>query len=105
MSREKCSPSKVISLRTLTLGHTFGLEESCRDQIPDRPRSCSARVRVHYVSSLVGYGKFEYTREGVNQTAGIYPFIISGRALIFLNSPPSLSRPFHNQGSSRFHAE
>lgn len=32
-----------------------------------------ARVRVlfNYLSSLVGYGKFEYTREGVNQAGGI----------------------------------
>jgi len=34
----------------------------------------------------MGYGKFEYTREGVNHAHGIYPMNIAGRAITFLNS-------------------
>ena len=35
----------------------------------------------------MGYGKFEYTREGVNHARGIYPQSVAGCAITSLNSP------------------
>lgn len=35
----------------------------------------------------MGYGKFEYTREGVNHARGSYPVNFAGCAITFLNSP------------------
>ncbi len=64
-----------VCLRRLTFRPTFEVERNLCDLVPVIGESCFARVRVlfNYLSALVGYGKFEYTREGVNQIAGVCP--------------------------------
>ena len=52
-------------------------------------RSFSARraCPMHLSELSTGYGKFQYTREGVNHARGIYPRNIAGCAITSLNSP------------------
>ena len=38
----------------------------------------------------MGYGKFQYTREGVTHARGIFPMMTTGSAITFLNSPSDL---------------
>ena len=42
---------------------------------------------MHLSELSMGYGKFEYTREGVNHARGIYPTTMAGCAITSLNSP------------------
>lgn len=42
---------------------------------------------MHLSELSMGYGKFEYTREGVNHARGIYPMNVAGCAITSLNSP------------------
>jgi len=50
----------------------------------------------------MGYGKFEYTREGVNHFSGICPPSQTGRALSELNSPSNPQDPFMTRDPSSF---
>ncbi len=73
MSSENSSALTEDCLRRLTFRPTFVVERNLCDRVSVVGESFFARVRVlfNYLSSLVGYGKFEYTREGVNQETGV----------------------------------
>ena len=63
---------------------------------------CSGACSVQLSELSTGYGKFEYTREGVNQTSGVCTSRNAGYARIDSHELSlQLSRPVHDQGSLR----
>jgi len=109
-NKKECQEKTAIPQRRMAFvfWHSVTLSRlsfTVRDQFPILVESSFARVRVLFnnLSSLkTGYGKFEYTREGVNQLTGICPLVTRGRALIFLNSPSKLKTHPQARGPSLF---
>ena len=59
--------------RFLTFRLTFGVERNVWTRVPVLEESllCAGTCSIQLSELSTGYGKFEYTREGVNQLTGV----------------------------------
>ena len=95
MSRRNTSPRTKDGLRFLTFRLTFEVERNVWTRVPVFEESflCAGTCSIQLSELSTGYGKFEYTREGVNQANGVCLFCKPRRALIVLNSPSNSEDP------------